>query len=193
MFHLPTWISCISCLELMTSEGSTEMDRHFKWARALWELLSDSAVYCLCCQLLHKLFVPAFIWDFSRFLCVRVCVKISLCPFIHKYFLVSFDRCSSCKRLQAVDWRVRKLRVISPPLSLWGNWQCRSHPATLSAPTTHYSHRWTLATLIPRYGGENKQGLRGAGTEVLHVCVWAMNGVKQLWEARRRQSWKKFG
>lgn len=171
MFHLRTWISCISALNSSHQREARKVDSHFKWAGALWELLTDGAVYCLCCRLLHKLFVPAFIWDFLRFLCVRVCVKVSLCPFIHKYFLVRFDRCCSCKSLQAVDWRVRKLRVISPLLSLWGNWQCRSHPATLSAPTTHYSHCWTLTALIPRYGEGNKQGRGGGNRGTACVCM----------------------
>ncbi len=52
------------CLQLITSEGSTKMGSHFKWNGALWEHVIERAVYCLCCQLWHKRFVPAFIWDF---------------------------------------------------------------------------------------------------------------------------------
>lgn len=62
------------CLQLITSEGSTKMGSHFKWNGALWELLIECAVYCLCCHLWQKRFVPAFIWDFQGEKKVCLCV-----------------------------------------------------------------------------------------------------------------------
>lgn len=62
------------CLQLITSEGSTKMGSHFKWNGALWELLIECAVYCLCRQLWQKRFVPAFIWDFQGEKKVCLCV-----------------------------------------------------------------------------------------------------------------------
>lgn len=124
MFHFQTWISC---LQLITSEGGTKTGSHFKWDSALWEHVIEHTVYCLCCQLWHKRFVPAFIWDFWRegkkwF--VPVCRRL-LCPFpvsIFLYVSIGAAHVKACMQAlgSSIDWRVRELRVISSSLSLLG-------------------------------------------------------------------------
>lgn len=153
----PVWnespCSTFMCEKLYSAYNSSHQRKAEKWAAILNGTMAcegmwlNVPIYCLCCQLGHKQFVPVFIWVFWRgggvgggvvSVCRRLLsaffpIWISLC------ILIGVAHAKACMQGlgSGSDWHVREVGVIS--VSLSSGWRCRSHPAGLSAPTLHYS------------------------------------------------------
>lgn len=110
----PVWnespCSTFICEKLYSAYNSSHQRKAEKWAAILNGTMAcegmwlNVPIYCLCCQLGHKQFVPVFIWVFWRGECC-VCVQTSfVCFFPHMNFLVHLDRCCSCESMHAGAW-----------------------------------------------------------------------------------------
>lgn len=110
----PVWnespCSTFMCEKLYSAYNSSHQRKAEKWAAILNGTMAcegmwlNVPIYCLCCQLGHKQFVPVCIWVFWRGECC-VCVQTSFVSFFpHMNFLVHLDRCCSCESMHAGAW-----------------------------------------------------------------------------------------